>query len=151
VVTRPSCSRTRPVGCMWPVRADAGASLWSDPQARKPRFRSCSRCPAACRDGLDWLRSDLVGDCGHGLYAAVDHEADVEMVLVAGHGELEPISEVERLAEVGASAQGTLTFRSPRIVRSRMIKGIRCELLLSPRRSFARKECLVAFFEARHS
>jgi hypothetical protein len=56
-----------------------------------------------CADGLDWRRSDLVGDCGHGLYAAVDHEADVEMVLVAGHGELERVPEVERRAEVEAS------------------------------------------------
>jgi hypothetical protein len=59
------------------------------------------------RLGFDWLRQIFVGDCGHGLYAAFDHEADVEMVLVAGHGELERVSEVERLAEVEASAQGT--------------------------------------------
>src|SRR5204862_913993 len=49
-------------------------------------------------------RSDVALDCGHGLDAAVDHESDVELVLVAGHGELEPVAEVERFAEVEASA-----------------------------------------------
>ncbi len=51
--------------------------------------------------------SHLFGDCGDGLYAAVDNEADVEMVVVAGYRELESVPEVERLAEVEASAQGT--------------------------------------------
>ena len=39
-------------------------------------------------------------DCCHGLDAAVDDEADVEMVLVAGHGELQAVPEVERFPEV---------------------------------------------------
>jgi hypothetical protein len=58
--------------------------------------------------GRRWRRSDRVVDCGHGFYAAVGDEADVEMVLVARDGELELVAEVERLAEVDASAQVTL-------------------------------------------
>jgi hypothetical protein len=98
-----SCSTTTRRGAPNPGRRCRSTTvrfLVADPPARRAaraEFRAAFKGALwAVADALDWPPSDLVIDCGHGRYVAVDDKADVEVLLVAGQGEREPVAEVER-------------------------------------------------------
>ena len=108
----PPCADRRAVpaqgdqGRLAPLRAQLLPPL---PAGRAPgrgdrHLDGAHRLPLRGSRGRLEQTSDVVVDRGHGPNAAVDHEADVEAMLVADHGELEHVPEVERFPELQTRA-----------------------------------------------